>query len=546
MTMHPTHAPTDTNLTPLDSGLPVLPGGKNRTDSAKESTVPRESVRPQHATDHRFDPTSRAYSPGDVGKDSQISPPATTIKKCGDPRLDNARLMLKKDHPNVLPLHLTPIDSYFLADDQPRYPMTSIIRLKFSGRMHAKAFDTALFAAIERHPLIGAVVRPAKRGMLCWVKDSQLRPWVDWGPIDRPIQFPTEESIDLSKECGLRFWIRVDETQTVMTMQVHHACTDGTGVYRFLGDLLALYGQQTRASQDEMPELAEIDPRQLRHRRTRFSELFASVKTSEFLKNGVSQTWDIFGRRIVPLAIPSGTSTDGKIKSPFPGVTSYQFSKDEHKKLRAVAAEYGAMLNDLLLAEMFRTILRWNQMHGKHQAGLLRLMMPSDLREQQDYPMPATNMTAYTFITRHSSACQEMRELMKGIREETSRIKHEQLGKRFMDTLQFADYAPSILKFLLRRKRCITTVILSNVGDPSRRFTASLPRQSGRIVSGNLVLEDVSGVPPLRAQSHATLAVFSYQRKLTISVRCDPYQFSPQDSQKFMQMYADGLRAHIA
>ena len=52
--------------------------------------------------------------------------------------------MLKKDQPNVLPLHLTPLDAYFCADDDPRYPMSSIIQALFLGQIDQRAFFQAL------------------------------------------------------------------------------------------------------------------------------------------------------------------------------------------------------------------------------------------------------------------------------------------------------------------------------------------------------------------------------------------------------------------
>jgi hypothetical protein len=87
--------------------------------------------------------------------------------------------MLKKEPLNVLPLHLAPIDAFFLADDNPRYPMTSIIRLEFSGRMDEAAFRAALDSATARHPLTRAVIRPAQGG--AWCLGSRGRCTVDGG-----------------------------------------------------------------------------------------------------------------------------------------------------------------------------------------------------------------------------------------------------------------------------------------------------------------------------------------------------------------------------
>ncbi len=176
---------------------------------------------------------------GTLPKKNSPSPRgATTIEERRGNVDATGSSMLKKDLPNVLPLHLVPIDSFFLADDQLRYPMTSIIRIEFQGEMDRLAFGLALEAATERHPLTRAVIRPAKQGLPCWVEDASIRPVVDVGSLDQPIRLADREYIDLTRESGLRFWIRSSAERTVLTIQVHHACTDGTGVYRFLGDLL--------------------------------------------------------------------------------------------------------------------------------------------------------------------------------------------------------------------------------------------------------------------------------------------------------------------
>ncbi len=454
--------------------------------------------------------------------------------------------MLQKRPAKVLPLHLTPIDAFFLADDRPRYPMTSVIEMEFTGHLDPNAFFAALGTATARHPLTSAVIRPMKRGMPCWTRDVAIEPWVNFGALDDPVEYEKTEQIDLTKESGLRFWIRGDEHRTTITVQVHHACTDGTGVYRFLGDLLAVYGQMTTLPDAIAPELSEIDPRMLRNRRARVAGIALKAKTIDLMRRGLRSAMHMFATRITPLATPrTSVAVDG-VKSTFPGIHSIQFDKEEHKQLRTAAGNFGAMLNDLLLAEMFRTILRWNAEHGqKVGTGKMRVLMPSDLREQKDYPMPATNMTAYTFLTRKGKDCDDLKQLMRSIREETARIKHEQLGREFMDVTELASYAPGVLRFLLARKRCKATTILSNVGDPSRRFTASFPRDKGRVVAGNLRLESIRGVPPMRLKTHATLAVFSYLRNLTLCVRCDPFRFTPDQSRAFIQMYADQLRTHL-
>ena len=450
--------------------------------------------------------------------------------------------MLKKQQPKVFPLHLAPIDAFFCADDQPGYPMTSVIHLDFSGTLDRGAFEAALDDALERHPLLSSLIKPAKRALPCWVSADGLKPWMDWGTLDEPIQCPGSESIDLRREVGLRIWFRVGDDACRITLQVHHACTDGTGVYRFLGDLLACYGIRTGDGKD-LPELSNVDPRLLRDRRRRMSKT-AQGSARSFVKTGLGHAWDVFGKRVRPLSTPAAATPSPKTS--FPGICSRSFTRDEHKALRAAAGAHGVMLNDLLLAEMFQTVRQWNQqLDNQPGRDWLRIMMPYDLRDKDDYEMPAANMTSYTFITRRSSDCEDFDRLVRDIRDETARIKHGRMGTTFIDAIMLADFAPRVLRYLLGRDRCISTVILSNIGEPSRRFTARLPRRRGKVVCGNLVLEAICGVPPLRKRSHATWAIFTYAREMTISLRCDPYRFTSEQTAALLDIYMQRLARHL-
>ena len=107
--------------------------------------------------------------------------------------------------------------------------------------------------------------------------------------------------------------------------------------------------------------------------------------------------------------------------------------------------------------------------------------------------------------------------------------------------LAWASAQAVMLPFVLSRNVCLATVVLSNAGDPSRRFTAKFPRQSGRIVCGNLVLEAITGVPPLRVKTRAAFSISQYDRRLAVSLRCDPHYFRLEDTATLLDIYVRRL-----
>jgi hypothetical protein len=447
-------------------------------------------------------------------------------------------------HERLFPLRLSPIELFMLADDQAGYPMNSFIELQLQGQIARGAFEAALAEALERHPFLRALVAPGRGGAPSWMEAIGHMPDGDWAPEDTAITCSRGDSIDLTKEIGLRVWVRQGSQRAKVLLQVHHACSDGTGVYRFIGDLLAVYGIRTTTA-GPRPVLGTVEPTLLRTRKQRTLDAAAHLGWFGLNRLAVAKSWKIISRRPTPLAPPAAASACRA--TDFPGFLTFSFSRVEHEHLREAAQREGVTLNDLLLRDLFLTLAHWNgQRRSLWQRPWLRIMMPTDLRSGEDYEMPAANMTAYTFIGRKAADCASPAELLQSIRNETALIKHQRLGAGFMDLVYAASEAPRLLRFFLSRKACLATVVHSNVADPSRRFSATLPRVSGQVACGNLLLEEITGVPPLRVKTRATFSISQYNRRLAISLRCDPHLFRLEDTAALLDLYVERLRSSAA
>jgi len=442
----------------------------------------------------------------------------------------------------ILPLHLSILEKFFLLEDRPGFPMTFVIQLTLGGQVDRTAWEGALEKALAFQPLLTANIGQGKGNRVCWLPARQPIPTCDWGPADQPITCPgSSEGIDLTRETGLRVWVRQGSERAVVTLQFHHACTDGIGAYRFLGELLAAYGILTEGPARHT--LSDLDACLLRGRQRRAlgREVPFGLRTAwRALRYGCG----LYRRRPAPLALPSGgNSQPGLAGSSFPGYCTISFDQATHHCLREVATQKGVMLNDLLLRDLFLTLRQWNRPRFwwlEHPR--LRVMMPTDLRDMEDFAMPAANMVGYSFLSRTIRDCATPDALLHGIGAETVRIKQQRSGADFLETILAADFCPGLLSFVLPTRWSLCTAVLSNVGDPSRRFIAKLPRKGGRVHAGNLVLEDITGVPPYRPRTRATVSIFQYDRRLTLCLRCDPQLYRMADSEQLLKLYADQLQ----
>lgn len=444
----------------------------------------------------------------------------------------------------LFPLHLSDIERFLMADDRAAFPMAFVIELTFQGIIDVPLLERALLPALQRHPLLLSKLGPAKNKSLCWLPPDGDLPKIDVAAEGDPIQCPQGEWIDLRKEIGLRIYVRQGSDRSVLTLYFHHACCDGIGAYRFIGDLLAYYAC-FQAGQDTPEEMPPIDPQRLRGRADRSRLQTPQDEERSAARNAIRHAMGIVGKSCSALRLPKTNKAD--LPAPFPGICSHNFSRKEADQLRDAAKELGLMLNDLLLLELFYACQAWNKSLGVTPGKQrFRVMMPVDLRGTQDFETPAANILGYTFLTRSDSELQDRAAAARSIREETANIKHHRLGERFVEMVAAGAMVPGLLRTIALVPRTLATVILSNIGDPSRRFLAKLPRRpGGAIVAGNLVLDYISGYPPMRPKSHATFSVVQYKRELTIGLHCNPHKFSLADSQALLDLYIDNLKKHL-
>ncbi len=435
----------------------------------------------------------------------------------------------------VLPLHLNAADLLWLAQDLPGYPSTFVVQLEFTGQIDRPAWEASIDEALDRHPLLRAHIRPGKRDLPCWQPALQQLPPIDWSAEGAPIICPTGEAIDLANETGLRIWIRLGVERARVLLQFHHAACDGTGAYRFIGDLLATYAARTDS--DETP--STLAPVKLQLLRSRTERLLGTRPVG--WRGGLALAGKLLLRRPSPLARPTVLKGD-QGSDDFPGFLSTSLDRPIAQELRAVADAHGATLNDLLLRDLFLTMHTWNKQQGSEGNKRLGIMMPTDMRESVDCEMPAANLTSYTFLSRKAGRWGSPGRLLATIQAETARIKSHRLGTKFMSSVNWLSQRGKLLPYVASRNICLATAVLSNAGDPSRRFTAKFRREAGRIVCGNLTLESITGVPPLRPKTHATFSISQYTRRLTVSLRCDPSCFAMKDTAVLLNLYIERLR----
>ena len=443
--------------------------------------------------------------------------------------------------PRLFPLHMTSFEHYMFVDDRPLHPMTFVVQLHMSGQLDRAAFTDAVEAALARHPLLAAVIGPGKGGKDCWIKTPDPKPFLDWGSLDDPLQFPNGEFIDLRKETGLRIFVRHDDEVAVISAQFHHAACDGIGSYQYLGDLLYEYAIRTGAS--DLPTPLDLPYKRLKERGG------ISYDIKNFLKpNGKPhRMWDEALRfmRMTNVTLKPDQKKKSGFRASFPSIVSHEFDKNQHKALRLAAQSKGQVINDMLIEKLFLTLSQWQSKAPRFsQRQHVCVMMPMNLREPTDNDISACNAVSQSFIRYHRRDFKDEETFRTTLGHQLLKLKHDRDKIRFSHIMAGARlYYAKTLKFCLDFKKCLATAILSNTGDPTKQFSTNFPKEQGQLRCGNLLLTDVAGVPPMRPGTNVTISIFTYRRLLKICVRCDPNQFAEEDTRELLQLYVKNIQS---
>lgn len=450
--------------------------------------------------------------------------------------------MLESTDAGLFPLPLVSFEDYMLTDDCAEYPATFFFRLRFAGRWDRPGLAAAAAAAVERHPLLRAVVRRSDAGHLEWVAAENPQPPIEWHAGALPAASSADWHIDLYRQTGLRIAVVEHDDGAEMLLQFHHACCDGMGALRFIEDLLHAYHQRTS------PSAAIQPPRPLDVGRLRQRGKFGLTPLGYLIRLpvellGLLGSLEYFLHR--PAALAGAADGDGRAAAGFPAILAHTFSQAETEDVSRAAAREGGTVNDFLLRNLFVTASAWNiERDPSLRRRYVRIMIPMNLRVPADDALPAANVVSMIHIDRRPHKAGSLLAQARLARVELRLCKKWRVGLTTIRFMQVFRRFRNGLRKLIPKHRCLGTAVLSNFGDPARHST--LPRQNGRITVGGLTLEGIEPVPPVRPFTRASFGVVFYAGCLTLALHYDPRCFSPEEGRTLLDRYVAEIRGAIS
>lgn len=297
---------------------------------------------------------------------------------------------------------------------------------------------------------------------------------------------------------------------------VHHAVCDGIAACEFMGDVWACYAGIDPPVLSEMSSggRAAYEPRR---RPTMIEVVRESLTFARFFP--------------MPLKRVPSTGREAAIEPPY---ATIELDASFTSRLRAAAATRNATVNDLIVAAVMRACLSWNERAGARQGGV-RVTMPVSTRSP-GRRLPASNALSYAFLDRTREACRDRESLVRSLAAASRWILASGVVGGFLEAVGFLARHPLLLGAVTRLPTCLSTAIVSNVGDVGRRMRSGLPSRDGRDAPEGLVIHGFRGVPPLRPRTRAAVGVLTYAGSTTLSCLCSAASDPHAAANKLLEM----------
>lgn len=443
----------------------------------------------------------------------------------------------------LFPLTLSDFEHYAFRDDSAEHPMVIVLRTPFEGTLDESAFRLALEKTLNDNPLLRAVVNDSG-----WSTKWNLLPGhkpklttVSYDSDHPPLHCPLRR-IDLRKEAGVEFHLRLCANRGVLITYFHHACVDGIGAIRFLGDVFAQYGVMTATDSEERPILREPSPELLLKRGTTKMPGRQRGRRAPVLHT-ILETGRLFLRKSYALTRLPKSSPPASMKQEVNNIiTTRVLPRAVLKHLKKVASSRGVTTNDLCMMIFLQQIAKWSSADpAAKSVDLFRVLMPVSMRNPAHDKLSAANVVSYVFHSYRRRDVTSSASLLKAIHRKSHQMLNRNEGAAMLHGFALSRRIPGLFGLSQRMQPNYATAVLTNVGEVRRIFENRFPLKQGRAVAGNIVIQRVDGVAPTRENTNIAMSFGTYGGELIMHINRNTRVISAADADRLLQLVADGV-----
>ena len=452
----------------------------------------------------------------------------------------------------LFPLQLSPVEEFMFHDSFKAYPNYITFRAIFSGKLHIQTMLDAVEIALDRNPTFRCRVLKKNR-RLYWVPaevethQSQL----ECGDVRRYSSFIYRSIEELPP---LQVHIRFNDAETSVAYSADHTVSDGLGGVVFVEEIITTYHNlcierelpvEHEANQCGKVKLRRLDAKSLLNRGKYNFLSFAFLKKIFRQAVGLVGVYHFLFKKPAPLKPSPQPDVDGELPKVYPQAIYREIRGSKLNELQQVAIDRKVTVNEILTRDLLVSIKFWRE---RFEVGdgddLIRVLIPMNTRQFADRRLPATNRVSFIAIDRKQKEINRLIEFLAGIRGQMGAIQYLELQYTFLLMIRFFRWMPGGLNRITSPKKCGGTAVFSNLGELYSRSKLA-KTNAGKLICGNLIVDAIELLGPLRPNTHVNICLHRYAGKLCFTVNYDPRVLDRKEVQSLANIFVRQIERTI-
>ena len=422
--------------------------------------------------------------------------------------------------------------------------------LAIDGEVDTGKLNDALLATVRRHPALRTVLR---RKFLRHYReyrdniDPQLLEVHDMsssGGDSEHKRYLTEwvnRPLDPKKELPFRILLlKRGPGQYWLAFTFHHYATDALRALRFANEMIREYNKGDEP--EAVPGKAALEDSITAHRVDELLPLIQRPKSKvKWYYPKIASS--LFHRFVISAFSPPSRIFHDKSSGNSGEVSFIRAWMDsiELSEIDAKSRVLGATVNDVLLAACFKTIEKWNEMHGK-SSGKISIMVPVDVGRKMSQHVVSNQISYVSPTTMPDERVDHIGLLKKVSRRTGCVIRNGNAFSMIYFTYFISRMGFATLKLVgtlfIATRVYIDTTLLTNVGR-IRLGDGKEPRL------GDARITDIFGVTPVVSPWGMSVVTAVFNGKLQLGLTYRTTRFSDETARRFLDLYVQEIRNYM-
>jgi NRPS condensation-like uncharacterized protein len=437
------------------------------------------------------------------------------------------------------------VDKCLLALDGINEPMIFHIVLRLEGEIDPYRLNQAIQSAQEAHPVMRSFLRNRFLRPFREIQDDlegttlTVQQSADTNDTDheRFLCQWMNQPMDISKGFPLRvLMVKGSDTQSSLVFTFHHSAADALRAVLFLRKVVDSYNNTL----NEHSKSFEVV--RLSHKGDELLK-FANSQRRSVQRYYIKMISSLFRRFVIDAFSPptrvfhdqSGQAKEFDFCYEVVGATDLE-------QIESKAKSVGVELNDILLAACYRTVEKWNGIHGK-VSKRIRIMVPVNI-SPKGFRHVVSNQVSWLSLSTAPEDRSDPVKLLQKVRSLSVCAAENRMAFSLVYFFYFSSRFPlSVMRlgcrFLMTTRTYVDSILLSNAGVVWSQVGSEEPAVTS---IGNPRIIYAYGLAPVVTPMGLSLVAITYNDNLSISLTYRRALFSKEKAQQFFDLYLEEVK----